>query len=155
LHRPLPPDPELACEPLSFKFSEMVKIGTFLKASVVLIAASLLMGANNSDALFASEAHVFGAVAELGGAWRSRPTVVEIPRPRPPFFMPYTLDSRRAVFVHRDDNEQINRIVLSDLGCWTEDREGALRTLIRISGARPEALHNLRVAASLVFDLAL
>lgn len=130
----------------------MVSRTKLVKMPLAIASAFILMGANNADALFASEASVFEAVAELGDAWRSHPTLVESPRPRPPIFMPYAFDSRRLVLIHRDESEQINRVVLSDLGCWAEDRESVLRTVIRISGARTEALHNLRFAASLVFD---
>jgi len=145
-------DLELAFPTGSSRFSTMISKATFVKMPVVLASAFILTGANNSDVLFASEANVFEAVAELGAAWRSHPTLTEFPRPRPPFFMPYALDSRRAVFIHRDESGQINRVLLSDLGCWAEDREGVLRTVIRMSDALPEALHNLRFASSLVFD---
>jgi hypothetical protein len=42
--------------------------------------------------------------------------------------------------------------VLGDNGCWAEGREQALRVVLRMSGARPEALHNLKFAAALAFD---
>jgi hypothetical protein len=126
---------------------------TLMKLPLALAAATLLAGVNQGPgALFASDTHALKAVAELGGAWRSRPKLVDIPRPRPPAFMPYQFDKRRAVFLHRSGDGQLNRIVLSDLGCWAEDRERALRAVLRISDARPEALHNLKFAASNVFD---
>jgi hypothetical protein len=124
-----------------------------MKLHLGLTAATLLMGTNpGSDALFASDADVFEAVAQLGSAWSSRPTIVDIPRPQPPFFIGYQFDKARTVFVHRNRDEQINRIVLGDAGCWAENRERALGVVMRISGARPEALHNLIFGASLVFD---
>jgi hypothetical protein len=131
----------------------MPKIDTFIKVPVVAGAATLLMGAiGDSDALFASDAQVFKAVDQFGGAWRSRPTLIDIPRPRPPAFMPYRFDRARSVYLHRNGEGQLNRVVLSDLGCWAGDRERTLRIVLRISGASPEALHNLRFAASNVFD---
>jgi hypothetical protein len=125
----------------------------FSKASLALAAATLLMGASEgTDALFASEAQVFRAVGELGPAWRVRPTLVRNPVPRPPVFMPYILGEGRSVFIHRDGNGHINRVVLGDNGCWAEGREKALRTVLRMSRARPEALHNLKFGAALAFD---
>ena len=123
------------------------------KALLAIGAAVPLISANaNSGALFESDAHVFEAVAELGSAWRTSPVLVDRPRPQPPKFMPYRFDKARAVFVHRDDHGQINRIVLSDLGCWEEGRESALRVVMRISGAQPEEIRYIILASTNVFD---
>lgn len=97
---------------------QMLRIEALIKAPFALATATLPIAANgNSDALFASDAQVFKAIAKLGGAWRSSPTLADIPRPAPPGFMPYRFDQARSVFIHRRSDGQINRIVLGDLGC--------------------------------------
>ncbi len=106
----------------------------------------------SSDALFETDASAFTAIAELGGAWRLSPTLLDRPQPQLPTFMPYRYDEARAVFLHKNEHGDLNRIVLSDLGCWQEDREQALRVIVRISGAPPEALRILNFAAAIVFD---
>ena len=123
------------------------------KTLLAIGAAIPLISANgNSGTLFESDAHVFEAVAELGGEWRTSPVLVDRPRPQPPKFMPYRFDATRAVFLHRDDHGQINRIVLSDLGCWEEGRKNALRVVMKISGAQPNTIRYIMLASTNVFD---